>query len=103
MIECPGCGNELPDILSWDSWGKGRAHCSVCGRSFTKTKLKSMATADDCFECREGGLERETFNPEYVCDGCVRTDCILAGSSIYEDFGYVQDEEGNYCYPGDLD
>lgn len=79
------------------------SYCLFSQRTLLSNIFTTNKVAQASLTCREGGLERETFNPEYVCDECVRTDCILAGSSIYDDFGYVQDEESNYCYPGDLD
>lgn len=103
MIECPRCGNELPDILSRDNWETGKVHCFYCNCLIIKKALKSMITADDFFACHEGDIDSGDFDPEYECEDCMRTECVFAGSSIGDGFGYVQDEEGNCCYPDDLD
>lgn len=104
MIKCPECAGELPqEVITQDYWKSEEICCSHCNKTLTKTDLKLMMIAEDCFACQEGNLEKDDFNPEYDCDDCMQSECIFAGSDILSDFGYVQDEENNWCYPEDID
>ncbi len=103
-MKCPKCGVDLPSgILSNESLESETSRCYHCGKKISPEILKQIIAPEDCFACQDGELDKECFDPEYDCRECMRSECVLAENDIVSDFGMVQDAEGNWCYPEDIE
>ncbi len=93
-MNCPKCHAPLLEsILRRDDDNAG--FCPRCHRELKPGDV----TAEACPLVQDGEVRHEHFDPE-DCFDCICDTCIL-GTTFLDDFGMIQDEEGNWCYPGD--
>lgn len=74
-------------------------HCN-CGKRISIGEIRDLIEAEDCLLVRENKISAEEFSTD-ICIDCP-ADRIL-GNPEAGKWDYVQDEEGNYEYPEDLD
>lgn len=107
-MDCPKCGNELPEYFyepeTWEDEAEFnyRRKCPACQKSITKKMLKDNMKPSDCKKVQNEEIREDEFDSydDGFCIDCVE-DCIFAkGDGTWD---YVQDEEGNWCYPSDID
>ena len=105
---CPKCGNELPehflDPESWEVAAEMGRHqkCSACGLRITKKIIWQNMKPSDCKKVQNEEIQEDEFESydDGFCIDCVEG-CIFAkGDGTWD---YVQDEEGNWAYPSDID
>lgn len=93
-MNCPHCQQELPIyILRTDFSDAG--FCPFCHKQLVHGDLPTEV----CPLVQDGEMSPEDYDPDNCVD-CVCDICVF-GKSMLDDFGMTQDEEGNWCYPGD--
>ena len=99
-MKCPKCQTELSIyILRPDH----ENFCEKCEYVPERTNewLLNNVEARYCPKVQNGDCSETEFE-EYGCDDCIYDECCLA-TTVLDDFGMIQDEEGNWCYPEDMD
>ena len=99
-MNCPICHAELPDYVLERGYDDFCMNCGSAPRD-VKRWFRDHLEARYCPRVRDGEITEAEFE-EGECVDCVGADCILS-TTILDNFGMVQDEEGNWCYPGDLE
>ena len=101
-MNCPRCGTELAEAVFDPESSESLVdyeHCPKCKLRITKDVLRNNMEPSDCLMVKHGELAEEEFDTSICCD-CFE-DCLLANTET--PFDMVQDEEGNWIYPEDLD
>ena len=91
-MKCPKCKKQVDGYI----FDRDSNMCCQCGYQFSESKMKKHMEPEDCPLVRDGEIDSDKFDPDYYCEDC-HYDCILA-SSCLDDWGYQQDEEGNWGY-----
>ena len=101
-MNCPKCGTELSDAIFDPESSESLTdyeHCPKCKLKLTKSVIQNNMEPSDCAMVKQGYWKEEDFDPSNCCD-CYEN-CSLANTD--SPFDMVQDEEGNWVYPEDLD
>lgn len=99
-MNCPRCNAELSIYVLRKNDG-GR--CSKCGYvpKQNDDSFFQYMEAKYCPMVQDGDIAETIFDEGLCCD-CICDECVLA-TSLLDEFGMIQDEEGNWVYPEDLD
>lgn len=107
-MNCPKCGCEISSsIFDPESWEVAAEFnhpqkCPECKLVITKKLIQENMLPSDCKKVQNEEIGEDEFNSydDGFCIDCIE-ECIFAKGDI--SFDMVQDEEGNWVNPGDLD